>query len=182
MIAEVCGREKANGVDLSSYISAEQAHPIGALVEANMRSYLPDDLLIKTDRCSMAASLEARSPFLDHQLAEFAAAIPFNLKLQGADSKYILKEAARGILPDEIIDRQKHGFGIPLGAWLRRDLAPVRDLLLSRSAKERGLFEQAAVERLIRDHADGKRDHSRQLWALLMLEEWHRQFVDGARA
>lgn len=165
--------------NLSSYLSADQAHPVAALVEANMRSYLPDDLLIKADRSSMATSLEARAPFLDHRLAEFAASIPFNLKLRGSTGKFILKEAARGLLPDAIIDRQKHGFGIPLGAWLRRDMTPVRDLLLSRQARERGLYEQAAIEKLIREHEDRRRDYSRQLWALLTLEEWHRQFVDG---
>ena len=155
-------------------------HPVARLVEGNMRSYLPDDLLIKADRCSMQASLEARAPFLDHELAEYAASIPFNLKLKGATTKHILKEAARGLLPDPIIERKKHGFGIPLGAWLRRDSTPVRDILLSRRARERGLLRMSAVERLISEHESGRRDHNRQLWALLTLEEWHRQFVDGS--
>ncbi len=165
-------------VSLTSYLSERQRHPVAALVEANMRSYLPDDLLIKADRCSMAASLEARAPFLDHELAEYVAGIPFNLKLKGGRTKHILKAAARGLLPDEIIERKKHGFGIPLGAWLRRDIAPARELLLSRRARERGLLNMAVVERLIDEHGAGKRDHNRQLWALLTLEEWHRQFVD----
>ena len=160
-------------------MDASQLHPVAQLAQANMWSYLPDDLLIKADRCSMMASLEARAPFLDHELAEYAATIPFNLKLRGSTTKHILKEAARGLLPDAIIDRQKHGFGIPLGAWLRRDMTPVRDLLLSRTARERGLLEMTVVERLIDEHEAGRRDHNRQLWALLTLEEWHRQFVDG---
>ena len=143
-----------------------------------MRSYLPDDLLIKADRCSMGASLESRAPFLDHKLAEYAASIPFNLKLKGSRKKHILKEAARGLLPDEIIKRKKHGFGVPLGAWLRRDMAPARDILLNRRARERGLLNMTAVERLIEEHETGRMDHSRQLWALLTLEEWHRQFID----
>ena len=151
------------------------------LVEANTRSYLPDDLLIRADRCSMMASLEARAPFLDHELAEYAATIPFNLKLKGSRTKHILKEAARGLLPDDIIDRKKHGFGLPLGAWLRRDMEPVRDILLSRRARERGLLAISVVERLIGEHESGGRDHNRQLWALLTLEEWHRRFVDGAK-
>ena len=158
--------------------STIKSDAIAALVEANMRSYLPDDLLIKADRCSMQASLEARAPFLDHQLVEYAATIPFNLKLKGSCGKYILKEAARGLLPDEIIDRQKHGFGIPLGAWLRQDMEPTRDILLSKTARERGLFAMAVLERLISEHASGRRDHSRQLWALLTLEAWHRRFID----
>ena len=166
---------------LYPYMNASQPHPIAQLVEANMRSYLPDDLLIKADRCSMMASLEARAPFLDHELAEFAATIPFNLKLKGATAKHILKESARGLLPDDIIHRKKHGFGVPLGAWLRQDLGAARDILLSRRARERGLLDMSVVERLLREHESGARDHNRQLWALLTLEEWHRQFVDGAQ-
>ena len=165
---------------LRPYVDAGQPHPTAQLVEANMRSYLPDDLLIKADRCSMQASLEARAPFLDHQLAEYGATIPFNLKLNGSRTKHILKEAARGLLPDSIIDRKKHGFGVPLGAWLRRDMEQARDILLSQRARERGLLEMSVVERLIVEHETGARDHNRQLWALLTLEEWHRQFVDGA--
>ena len=162
--------------DLSDYAAGQRGDAVIRLVEANMRSYLPDDLLVKTDRCSMQASLEARAPFLDHKLVEHAAAIPFNLKLAGRRGKVILKQAAAGLLPDNIIHRQKHGFGVPLGAWLRRDITPVRDMLLSQSARQRGLFNMAAMESLINDHASGKRDHSRQLWALLTLEEWHRQW------
>lgn len=179
LLAEIYPGAERHPPYINPYMDASQADPIARLVQANMWSYLPDDLLIKADRCSMQASLEARAPFLDHQLAEYAATIPFNLKLKGATTKHILKEAARGLLPDEIIDRKKHGFGIPLGAWLRRDSAPVRDLLLSRRARERGLLEMSVVERLISEHESGRRDHSRQLWALLTLEEWHRQFVDG---
>ena len=180
LLAEFCAGADANSASLTAYVNAEQRHPVAALVEANMRSYLPDDLLIKADRCSMGASLEARAPFLDHELAEFAAAIPFNLKLKGARTKHILKATARGLLPDEIIERKKHGFGVPLGAWLRRDTGPVRDILLSRQARGRGLLNTATVERLIAEHETGRRDHNRQLWALLTLEEWHRQFIDAA--
>ncbi len=164
---------------LAAYLAGDGRDPVAQILEANMRSYLPDDLLIKADRCSMAASLEARAPFLDHKLAEFAATIPINLKLKGAVTKHILKEAARGALPDAIIERKKHGFGIPLGAWLRRDMAPARDILLSARARQRGLLNPAAVERLIREHERGRQDNSRQLWALLSLEEWHRQFIDS---
>ncbi len=178
LVSELFAQEKHAPVNLAPYIDDEMRDAIVALVEANMRSYLPDGLLIKADRCSMQASLEARAPFLDHQLVEYAATIPFNLKLKGSCGKYILKEAARGLLPDEIIDRQKHGFGIPLGAWLRQDMEPTRDILLSKTARERGLFSMAVLERLISEHARGRRDHSRQLWALLTLEAWHRRFID----
>ncbi len=148
------------------------------LLDVNLRTYLPDDLLIKADRASMAASLEARAPFLDHELVEMVATIPFNLKLNGRVTKYILKEAARGLLPDAIIDRPKHGFGVPLGAWLRAEITPVRDTLLSPEARGRGLLNIAAIERLIREHAGGQRDHGQRLWTLLTLEWWYRIFID----
>lgn len=179
LLAEICPGASRLPPWMNPYMNARQPHPIAQLVEANMWSYLPDDLLIKADRCSMQASLEARAPFLDHELAAYAATIPFNLKLNGARTKHILKEAARGLLPDSIIDRKKHGFGVPLGAWLRRDMAGARDILLSRRARERGLLVMRVVERLIDEHESGARDHNRQLWTLLTLEEWHRQFVDG---
>ncbi len=178
-LAEFCPGADQHPPYMNPYLNASQHQPIARLVEANMRSYLPDDLLIKADRCSMQASLEARAPFLDHQLAEYAATIPFNLKLKGARTKHILKETARGLLPDEIIERKKHGFGIPLGAWLRRDIEPAREILLSQRARQRGLLNMAVVEQLIAEHEAGARDHNRQLWALLTLEEWHRQFMDG---
>ncbi|MCY3977220.1 MAG: asparagine synthase (glutamine-hydrolyzing) [Chloroflexi bacterium] len=181
LLAEICPGGERHPPFMNPYMNAGQPHPVARLVEANMCSYLPDDLLIKADRCSMMASLEARAPFLDHELADFAATIPFNLKLKGANTKHILKEAARGLLPDDIINRKKHGFGVPLGAWLRQDIGAARDILLSRRARERGLLDMTVVERLLREHESGARDHNRQLWALLTLEEWHRQFVDGAQ-
>jgi asparagine synthase (glutamine-hydrolysing) len=144
---------------------------VSGLLDRNLRTYLPDDLLIKTDRSSMAASLETRAPFLDHVLMECAARVPLNLKLKGMTSKYILKEIARSYLPDSIIDRPKHGFGVPLGAWLRRDMGIVRETLLSQQAR--------AVEQLIDAHVNGSRDHAQRLWALLTLEWWHRLFIDS---
>lgn len=163
---------------LYDYYEMPKPNTIPSIVEFNMSNYLPDDLLIKADRCSMQASLEARAPFLDHELVEYAATIPFNLKLKGSTTKHILKESARGLLPDSIIDRKKHGFGVPLGAWLREDSQPVRDMLLSQTARQRGLMTMDVVERLITEHETGQRDHNRQLWTLLTLEEWHRQFID----
>ena len=179
LLAQICPSAAGHQADFNRYLSQNQPHPLAALVEANMRSYLPDDLLIKADRCSMQASLEARAPFLDHELAEYAAGIPLNLKLKGGRTKHILKAAARDLLPADIIERKKHGFGIPLGAWLRHDAGPARELLLSQAARQRGLLNMAVVERLLAEHESGKRDHNRALWALLTLESWHRQFIDG---
>lgn len=148
------------------------------LLHINMRTYLPDDLLIKTDRSSMAASLETRAPLLDHWLVEMASTIPLNLKLKGSTTKYILKQIARDLLPAEIVSRPKHGFGVPLGAWLRRDASAVRETLLSREARQRGLFKTQAVEALIDDHVSGRRDHGQRLWSLLTLEWWYRLYMD----
>jgi asparagine synthase (glutamine-hydrolysing) len=160
---EVCGGETVGLADL---------------LHINMRTYLPDDLLIKTDRSSMATSLETRAPLLDHWLVEMVATIPLNLKLKGVTTKYILKQIARDQLPAEIVNRPKHGFGVPLGAWLRKDASEVRETLLSRQARERGLFKTPAIEALIDEHVSGRRDRGQRLWSLLTLESWHRQFID----
>jgi asparagine synthase (glutamine-hydrolysing) len=159
--------------------SAHDSDLIGQLLSVNMKTYLPGDLLVKTDRMTMANSLEARCPFLDHQLLEFSCTIPSELKLKGMTTKYILKRALKDIVPQEIIDRKKHGFGVPVGRWFRTSLKSfLRDTLLSRQALGRGYFHQATLRRLIGEHETGKRDHGHRLWALLTLEIWHRIVID----
>jgi asparagine synthase (glutamine-hydrolysing) len=148
------------------------------LLYANMTNYLPDDLLVKTDRSSMAVSLETRAPLLDHWLIEMVSTIPLNLKLRGSTTKYILKQIGSTLLPSEIVNRPKHGFGVPLGAWLRQDAGIVRETLLSPEARGRGLLQINAVERLIAEHVEGRRDHGQRLWSLLTLEWWYRLFID----
>lgn len=153
--------------------------PLEQLLSVNARTYLPGDLLVKTDRMTMANSLEARCPFLDHELLEFAAGIPTYFKLRGFTTKYILKKAAAGLVPREIVYRKKHGFGVPVGRWFRTRLKDyVRDILLSPQTLHRGYFEKSALERLLEEHQTGKRDHGHRLWALLTFEIWHRVFVD----
>ena len=156
---------------------------IGQLLTVNMKSYLPGDLLVKTDRMTMANSLEARCPFLDHQLLEFSCTIPSELKLKGMTTKYILKRALKDIVPQEIIDRKKHGFGVPVGRWFRTSLKNyLRDTLLSREALARGYFHESTLRRLIGEHENGKRDHGHRLWALLTLEIWQRMFIDQEKS
>jgi asparagine synthase (glutamine-hydrolysing) len=151
------------------------------LLDVNLRTYLPDDLLIKADRASMAASLEARSPFLDHKLVELAARIPSNLKLRGKTTKYILKEAAAGLLPDDIIHRPKHGFGVPVGRWFREGLKDYAyEVLLDPQTVGRGILRPDAVRALLDEHASGQRNHGQRIWTLLTLEWWHRLFIDPA--
>ncbi|HEC22222.1 MAG TPA: asparagine synthetase B, partial [Chloroflexi bacterium] len=153
--------------------------PLPRLLDVNLRTYLPDDLLVKADRCTMAASLEARSPFLDHLLVDFAAAIPPDLKLRGRVSKYILKRAVRRLLPRSIIERKKHGFGVPVGAWFRADLASyARDVLLGERASQRGIFHMEAVRAMLEAHVSGRADLGHALWTLLTFELWMRRYFD----
>src|SRR6185503_13174830 len=142
-------------------------------------TYLPNDLLVKVDIATMAVSLEARSPFLDHHVIEFAASLPQNLKLRRLTSKYLLKKVLRKLLPTENLNRRKMGFGVPIGHWFRGKMQPfLREVVLSDKALRRGLFKPEAVRQLIDLHVRGERDHSHQLWTLLMLELWFNRFID----
>ena len=153
---------------------------VDAAMAVDIKSYLPYDLLTKVDIASMANSLEARSPFLDHVLMEFAAQLPTHLKLHGRKSKYLLKKTFADLLPTENVRRRKMGFGVPIARWLRtssREL--LQDTLLSHQARERGYFKPERVDQLVREHVTERADHSFQLWSLLMLELWQREFVDA---
>ena len=149
------------------------------LLYTDLKTYLVE-LLMKQDQMSMAASIESRVPFLDHHLVEFAAALPARLKLRGFKTKWILREAVRGILPPEILNRPKMGFPVPFGHWMREGWqAAARDVLLDRRTRERGIIEPAAVERLLTAHAAGQQDGADAIWSLLNLELWYRTFIDG---
>lgn len=149
-------------------------------MDADIHSYLPFDLLVKVDIASMANSLEVRCPFLDHKFMEFIASIPLEYKLNGRVKKYILKKAFKGLIPEEIFKRGKTGFGVPISKWFRHDLKNyISDVLLSRQSLERGYFKPDAVRALLSEHISGKIDHSPRLWTLLMLELWHREFIDA---
>ena len=140
----------------------------------DLKAYLPECLLVKMDIASMANSLEARSPFLDHKVMEFSASLPSAWKLHGLTTKYILKKTFKNFLPKEILNRGKMGFGIPLGKWFRGDWKNYfRDLVLSEKAISREYFKKEAIEQIFNEHLSGKRDHGYRMWALLMLELWH---------
>jgi len=146
---------------------------------ADVMMYLPYDLLVKVDMATMAHSLEARSPFLDHKVMEFAAALPATFKLHGLTTKYILKKAFSSLLPREILHRKKMGFGVPLNRWFRSELRPLAyDILLDSRCAGRGYFRPKAVQRLLDEHSSMRADHSYRIWALLILELWHRMFID----
>ncbi|HEV8620376.1 MAG TPA: asparagine synthase (glutamine-hydrolyzing), partial [Nitrospiraceae bacterium] len=163
----------------SYFEQVQDADLIDQLLSVNIKTYLPGDLLVKTDRMTMANSLEARCPFLDHELLEFAQQIPATLKLKGRTAKYVLKRALEGLVPSEIIQRKKHGFGVPVGHWFRTSLKDyVRDTLLSADALHRGYFREEALRHLLEEHQSGRRDHGHRLWTLLTFEIWHQVFID----
>jgi asparagine synthase (glutamine-hydrolysing) len=155
-------------------------HPLDQASYVDLHSFLPHNLLEYGDRMSMAHALEVRLPFTDHRVVEFALHLPPSEKLRGRNGKHILREAMRPLLPAEILDRPKLGLNPPLGLWLQRDLAPLVERYLSRdSVARRGWFAPAAVDRLVREFHSGRRDFSLHIWALLVLEEWCRQYLDG---
>ncbi|HVG19536.1 MAG TPA: asparagine synthase C-terminal domain-containing protein, partial [Blastocatellia bacterium] len=161
------------------YDAPSSGERIDHLLYLDGKTYLPGDILTKVDRMSMAHSLEARVPLLDHKLIEFVQTIPASLKLRGGVTKHIFKRALRGMVPDEIIDRPKHGFDVPIKKWLNDELRDLLDDTLADSrTRQRGHFNQSAVDRLLDEHRRGRRDNSRHLWGLLTLELWQRAFID----
>lgn len=152
---------------------------IDRLLYLDSKTYLPGDILTKVDRMSMAHSIEARVPLLDSKLIEFVQTIPASLKLRGKTTKHILKLAMSDLIPSEIINRPKMGFGVPLKKWLNNELREMlHDTLTDQRARERGLLNPRAVRDLLNEHSRGRRDNSLHLWGLLTLELWHRSFID----
>ncbi len=146
----------------------------------DINAYLPQDILVKIDIATMANSLETRSPFLDHQLIEFTSTLPSSWKLPFLNKKYILKKAFKDMLPEQIYGRAKQGFGIPLGKWFKNQWKDYfQEIVLSHTASQRGYFDMKEINKLFDEHIDGRQDNGYRLWALLMLELWHRVFIDG---
>jgi asparagine synthase (glutamine-hydrolysing) len=155
--------------------------PLAAMLYLDSKTYLPGDILTKVDRMSMAVSLEARVPLLDHKLMEFAARLPSAMKMRGLETKHLFKRAVRGLVPDEILDREKQGFGVPVNRWINEELRDyTRDVLTDARTRARGYFDARYLDLLFDEHERGRRDHSMQLWSLFVLELWHRTFVDAA--
>ncbi|HEY2921342.1 MAG TPA: asparagine synthase (glutamine-hydrolyzing) [Candidatus Binatia bacterium] len=153
---------------------------LNRLIYVDLKMSLPDDLLALTDKMTMATSLECRAPFMDHELVELAAQIPVHFKVNGFSMKYILKKAVSPWLPDQILHRKKRGFGAPIGAWLRRDLKGLVEQTLSEeTVRKRGLFEWPVLRDLIRRHEAQEGDYTDHLLALINLELWFQQFMDG---
>jgi asparagine synthase (glutamine-hydrolysing) len=154
--------------------------PLSRMLYADTKLWLPDYLLSRGDKLTMAASLEARVPLLDYKLVEFAASLPSHLKLHQLKRKYLLKKVARDILPVEIIDRKKQGFPVPIPLWFRNEARSfLRDTLASDVVKTRGLFNPDYVEKLLVEHETGFADHATMLYGLVNIELWQRMFIDA---
>ena len=153
---------------------------LDVLLYLDSKTYLPGDILTKVDRMSMATSLETRAPLLDQKLIDFVTRIPAALKIVGKETKHIFKQAIRDLIPEEVMNRPKQGFGIPMSTWINQELrAKIRETLGDSLTRQRGYFDYSYVELLLKEHERGRRDHSKALWALLMLELWHRRFLDS---
>ncbi|MHB8693413.1 MAG: asparagine synthase (glutamine-hydrolyzing) [Solirubrobacteraceae bacterium] len=171
--------ESTTAFTRDAFECTDAADPLDALLDVDVQTYLPGDLLVKMDVATMAHSLEVRSPLLDHELMEFAAGLPGAWKIHGKTTKKLFKDALRPWLPDHLLDRPKLGFGVPIAEWLAGSLSELpRDVLLDGQTRARGLFHERVVERLIDEHVRRERDNSHKLWALIQLELWTRSFID----
>lgn len=165
----------------ATHLDATDARkPLNRMLYVDSKLWLPDYLLLRGDKLTMANSLEARVPLLDHKLVDFAASLPTNMKLRGRERKYLLKRAASRLIPESIINRPKQGFPIPIEKWLRKEARPLmRDLLSVQAIGQRGLFNQSEVNRMMDQHERGTRDFSTELWGLMSFEMWMQKFIDG---
>ena len=158
----------------------ESSSSLQKMLYADMKTWLPDDLLVKADKMTMAASTELRVPFLDHKIVEFAASLPDGLKLHGSQGKYLLKEIMKHILPKEIIRRKKMGFPVPISKWFGGPIYKrAQEVLLDNRTFSRGYFDPEYVKNLLDRHRSGVEDSGRRIFSLLTLELWHRKYIDG---
>ncbi|HKQ98088.1 MAG TPA: asparagine synthase C-terminal domain-containing protein, partial [Candidatus Polarisedimenticolia bacterium] len=153
------------------------------MIYLELKNRLAELLLMRVDKITMASSIEARVPFLDHHLVEFSMHVPTDLKLLEGRTKYLLKRAMEGILPESIIHRPKQGFGAPVSEWLRGDLhRPAVSAVLGSRLRDEGYFDYNHIGALFRDHKDGRRDHGWHLWTLYNLSVWYDTWIAGREA
>jgi asparagine synthase (glutamine-hydrolysing) len=157
---------------------AQQSDPLDQILYLDMKMYMEGDILVKVDRMSMANSLETRVPLLNRRLIETVQELPINQKLRRLTRKYVFRHAMAGMLPREIIDRPKKGFGIPMAKWLTNELKPLMDDCLN---EERigadGIFQYSYIRSLVEDHCEGRRDNRMQLWTLILFQLWHARYI-----
>ncbi len=160
--------------------AVEKASPLNRMLYVDAKVWLPDDLLIKADKMTMATGLELRVPFLDHRLVEYAAALPDTSKLNGKSGKTILRQTMREILPNAILDRPKKGFPVPIASWLRGPLREfARDNLLALGSACSNFLDCEQVIQLLHEHQHKGLDRSQEIWTLLVFEHWHRHFIEN---
>jgi asparagine synthase (glutamine-hydrolysing) len=160
--------------------AVQNTSPLNRMLYVDAKVWLPDDLLLKADKMTMANSLELRVPFLDHKLVEFAATLPDESKLSGTSGKSLLRKLMQDVLPRPILERPKKGFSIPLASWLRGPLRQfTRDHLQGSSFACGTGMERAEITRIIREHEQGRIDRSQEIWSLLVFHFWHRKFIQN---
>jgi len=176
-----CDLQDSYEVLRAAFDAATSPHPVERVSEVDVLTYLPGDILAKVDIASMAYSLEVRSPFLDHRVAEFAASLPWHWKQHRTQRKRILRRAFSDLLPHQIRRRPKIGFGVPVARWFRQGWRrPLEEVLLDPATRRRGWVDSSAVATLIREHCELRADHSYALWALFLLELWFREVLDNS--
>jgi asparagine synthase (glutamine-hydrolysing) len=177
------GRSGATSAFLLDVLRQGPSDATDRVLRADLLTYLPDDLLVKMDRATMANSLEARAPLLDHHLVEFAARLPVDRKIDGQNRKVLLRSIAKRLMPAEHVDRPKMGFTPPTGDWFRGDLGVrFKELVLAPDALSRDHLDVTAAASLLADHQSGRVEHEHQLWMLLMFELWARRWLRPATA
>jgi asparagine synthase (glutamine-hydrolysing) len=165
---------------LDAFAAAAAPEGVQRLIEVDLLTQLPDDLLMLTDRMSMAVSLECRVPLLDDRLLELSSRMPSSMKVQGRKLKYAMKEALRDLLPDEIIDRGKRGFGAPIGGWFKNELSEYLDSVLNEeTVRQRDVFDWPSIQHLRDEHCNNRQDHTDHLLSLMNFELWSQMYVDG---
>jgi len=164
--------------ELDQFVEKNKGQPLeNRLIYLYLKQYLSDDILTKADRASMFASLEVRAPFLDHRLVEFINSLPYNLKLKGLTTKYVLKQLMKDKLPDNIISRPKKGFGVPVAKWINNELKDFTfDLLNKRDIEKQDIFSYPEIKKMLNEHMDKKVDHRKKIWTLLMFQGWYRRW------
>ena len=176
---ESLGGESAVAMYAEHASQVNSGEPLERLLYLDSKTYLPGDILTKVDRMSMAVSLEARVPLLDHKLIEFVARMPASMKMRGTESKYIFKRAIADLVPKEILTRPKQGFGVPIDSWINDQLRErIHETLRDPVTRQRGYFRPEYIEVLLTEHERNRRNHSAALWTVLMFELWCRAFVD----
>jgi len=176
---EVKSRFSGHGYLQAYFNAVSQKDTLSKMLYVDTKVWLPDDLLIKADKMSMATSVELRVPFLDYKLVEFSAGLPSKYKIKNNITKYLLKKSVQDLLPNDIIFRNKKGFPVPINAWFKGDFSDkAADILLNQRSVDRGYFDRNYVTRLIGMHKDGKENYSKLLFSLMVLEIWHKTFID----